>query len=253
MSRDTTPAPAWSVTRVLAAVAITVGVFVVDDQLASWLIPPVPLPTFLVAMAVVAVVVLTATRGRVALPRPTEPWPSTPLIEPAARSAAWFVVVVIPAGIAHLLVGLWWPDVVDEDRRVWAPLYQSVVRAPLWEELVWRGVVLGLLLRLIPARTAIVISAVAFALIHYEQGYRGPGLVDTFAVGIATGVIAWHTGRVWLAVATHAAINADLFGVLAVEAVLLVWLVHHVRTDRRGLEQRMAAIDASFRRHLRRR
>jgi membrane protease YdiL (CAAX protease family) len=158
-------------------------------------------------------------------------------------------LLIVPtlAVLVHLLIGLWWPDVDDDHRPTWAPLYQDLVRAPLWEELVWRGVVLGVLLRLLPARVAIVMSAAAFALIHFGQGYRGRGLVDTFAFGIVAGVIAWHTGRLWFAVAAHSAFNAGYIGLAVVYAVLLIWLAHIWRTDGRRLEQQAEAVAARLR------
>lgn len=239
---DTTRRPL--IGRLVAAVAIVVAVFVINDQLPSWLIPPLPYRTFLVAMAVIPAVVLVVTRGRAALPKPTAPWPPPPILEPAGRTAGWFLAVVGLAVIPDVVLERWWPDLPGSDRIEWAPIFQSVVRAPVWEELVWRGIALGVVLRLLPARAAIVLTAAAFALIHFEQGYRGPGLAATFAIGIVTGVAAWRTGTLWLPIAVHALFNSGI-GIVVIGVTWVVWVARHLRTEPDGFQRRPRAVIAA--------
>ncbi len=80
-----------------------------------------------------------------------------------------------------------------------------VVGAPIIEELFFRG----LLMRSIQARwndgLALVVSAVFFALVHF-QPILIPGLV---VFGLITGTCAQRTGRLGMGILAHAAFNGD--------------------------------------------
>ncbi len=79
------------------------------------------------------------------------------------------------------------------------------VGAPLVEELFFRGLVLRALLPRYGAPVAIVVSAVLFALAHFES-VQLPGLLG---FGAVLGVLAWRTGRLGPGIAAHAAFNAS--------------------------------------------
>ncbi|MBL6721570.1 MAG: CPBP family intramembrane metalloprotease [Planctomycetes bacterium] len=96
------------------------------------------------------------------------------------------------------------------------------------EELLFRGTVLGALLRDGRPARAILTSAGLFALAHLSLHRLPP----TFALGCVLGVVAWRTRSVWPAVVLHAAYNAwavlsgteRLPELLADNAVLLRWV-----------------------------
>jgi len=76
--------------------------------------------------------------------------------------------------------------------------------APVVEELFFRGLVLRGLLGRLPVPAAIVVSALAFALAHFEAVQFG-GLA---LFGVILGVLAWRTGRLGPGIAAHAGFNA---------------------------------------------
>ncbi len=78
------------------------------------------------------------------------------------------------------------------------------VGAPLVEELFFRGLVLRGLLGRLPVPLAIVVSALAFALAHFEA-LQFAGLA---VFGVVLGLLAWRTGRLGPGIAAHAAFNA---------------------------------------------
>jgi membrane protease YdiL (CAAX protease family) len=84
----------------------------------------------------------------------------------------------------------------------WRLLAIAVVPA-LCEEITMRGA-LARSLQPLGARTAVVISAVAFAAFHMSFLRLGP----TFTLGLVLGVLALRTGTIWPAVVAHLANNA---------------------------------------------
>jgi membrane protease YdiL (CAAX protease family) len=79
-----------------------------------------------------------------------------------------------------------------------------VVGAPMVEELYFRGLLLRSLLSRTPPAVAIVVSALLFALAHFEA-VQFAGLA---VFGVILGVLAWRTGRLTPGIGAHAAFNA---------------------------------------------
>ena len=91
-----------------------------------------------------------------------------------------------------------------------------VVVAPVLEELLYRGVLLGRLRRSYSAHTSVVVSAAIFSAIHLidpNAAFVVPGL---FVIGLVLGYQALKTGRIGLSIMTHAGVN-----LLAAIALLL--------------------------------
>ena len=88
-------------------------------------------------------------------------------------------------------------------RTVPAEFLAAVVAAPLIEEAIFRGLILGGLLRRYSAPTAIRVSAVLFALMHLNP-YR---FVTAFPFGLLAGWIYVRTRSLWPCVILHALSN----------------------------------------------
>jgi uncharacterized protein len=89
-----------------------------------------------------------------------------------------------------------------------------VAGAPLIEELFFRGVLLGALRRLGTA-VAILVSAVAFSLVHFGQLLAMPAFV---VLGVVLGILAVARRRLGAAIITHATFNAITMAVLLAPA-----------------------------------
>jgi membrane protease YdiL (CAAX protease family) len=112
-----------------------------------------------------------------------------------------------------------WPDTFSQDRLqenardlwdradgVWlvALVLVVVVGAPLVEELVYRGLLQGAMVRRLDDVLAVVVVAAWFAVIHFRP-VEYPGL---FAIGLVFGVCALVTRRLGMSVMAHLAFNA---------------------------------------------
>jgi membrane protease YdiL (CAAX protease family) len=78
------------------------------------------------------------------------------------------------------------------------------VVAPFVEELLFRGLLLGWLVNLMPRWAALVVTSVVFAAAHL-QFVQFPGLV---VAGLTFGFLALRTGRLGPAIIAHMAFNA---------------------------------------------
>lgn len=112
------------------------------------------------------------------------------------RRPAWrrFTVRNTPPIIARLL-----PETVREVRQ----FMPAAVTAGVCEELLYRGIAVALLqlfgVAFIPA---VVLSALAFGLMHAYQGLRGVAL--TALMGLGFSALVWLGGSLWPAIALHA-------------------------------------------------
>lgn len=85
----------------------------------------------------------------------------------------------------------------------------TVVLAPVFEELVFRGYVMPTLTKWMSTPVAILVSAVIFALIHQH------GVGDTtqlLVIGLVTGLVYARTRNLGASMAVHAAFNAGVIG-----------------------------------------
>lgn len=98
--------------------------------------------------------------------------------------------------------------------------------APLAEELYFRGIVLSWFRRKVAAPLAALMSAAAFALLHFRfashTGMDGWVHTGTIAVlGLVTATLAMRTRSLWGPFAVHAGYNATLVAVVALGPLLL--------------------------------
>ncbi len=122
---------------------------------------------------------------------------------------------IILAVISFLLpdlfaAGAWWEGV--DEILAFGPLplafvdtLDAVVGAPIVEEIIFRGLLFGALVRSMGFTAAAVISSVVFAAVH------GYGLEGTIAVTVTGSLLCWvywRTGRLWTAMLAHGVHNA---------------------------------------------
>lgn len=94
-------------------------------------------------------------------------------------------------------------------------LISSAIATPFLEELVFRGIVLGRLRQMLPAWASIVLSALIFAVFHFNIVQ----FIYALIVGLALAVLVQHTGKLYVAVAGH--ITANAIAVLRTELGML--------------------------------
>lgn len=96
------------------------------------------------------------------------------------------------------------------------------VGAPFFEELFFRGVVQGVLIRRWGARSAIVVQALMFALVHYRIGMTLALTITTWGqiavAGFFLGALKWRYERLGPGMVAH-----GLFNALAMVALLATW------------------------------
>jgi membrane protease YdiL (CAAX protease family) len=129
------------------------------------------------------------------------------------------VAVGLGAGVAaQLAIGVvYWLSRVDADdpaRELTGKgsglggalvlLLLLAVVAPLIEELLYRGLLLGWLVTLMPQWAALLVSSLVFAAAHLQL-VQFPGLV---IAGLTFGALAVRSGRLGPAIAAHMAFNA---------------------------------------------
>ena len=116
------------------------------------------------------------------------------------------------------------PDAVTQDLSVflrlladvppWLPPIVLVVGAPLSEELVFRGYLLGQLRQTrIGFVGAAVISTFGWTLLHLS--YTIVGLIDVFLAGLLFSWSLWRTGTLWVPIGFHALYNAIVLVVIS--------------------------------------
>ena len=83
-------------------------------------------------------------------------------------------------------------------------VFNAVVLAPLWEELMFRGVFFGLLRSRSGTGSALVLSSAVFAAYHLSLD----ALLPLFLVGLALGYIYDRTRSIYFAILFHALFNS---------------------------------------------
>lgn len=134
---------------------------------------------------------------------------------PPARSAliafAGLVVVLVSSDLTSYLMGRpLVPDVmVDLYRMAWLPglLLALVVFAPIGEETLFRGFLFkGIAASRAGPIAAIIISAIAWAPLHFQYDWYGVGTIAV--MGLFLGVARHRAGSLYLTMLLHAVANA---------------------------------------------
>ena len=81
------------------------------------------------------------------------------------------------------------------------------VLAPIFEELLFRGLLLRSLLRRMPAWAAVVVSSVAFGVVHFLDPATIPIVPALIGLGIVSAVLAIRSGGLLRSIALHMGFN----------------------------------------------
>ncbi|MDD5370050.1 MAG: type II CAAX endopeptidase family protein [Anaerolineaceae bacterium] len=120
---------------------------------------------------------------------------------------AWLV----DAFLATLMMQISGYEVTSGAAMLPANGFQAVVialgfclAAPVCEEILFRGAILGAYQRIRPAKAAIMITSLMFAFYHMQL----QGLVALLPIAFALGYIAWRTNSIYASMVAHFANNA---------------------------------------------
>lgn len=136
-----------------------------------------------------------------------------------------FIVAIITGVISLSLFGEFSSTAAQEAQRIaqtnplWVLVVFAVlvvVGAPLAEEILFRGLIWsGLAKRGVRPWLATLVSAIAFALLHFEP----ERMLILVSVGVVLGGVRWYTGSVGSAIVAHAVNNLPgAIGILALSA-----------------------------------
>ena len=95
-------------------------------------------------------------------------------------------------------------------------VFSAVILAPLWEELIFRGLLYGYLKSRMSVFAALLVSSLIFSAYHFNLNALMPLLI----VGIATGYIYERTRSLYFAIFFHALFNALSMAVLFILFIL---------------------------------
>jgi membrane protease YdiL (CAAX protease family) len=95
-----------------------------------------------------------------------------------------------------------------------------VVVAPVAEEVLFRGYLLGKLRKLFPTWLAILATSILFGLIHVGTTGSWNVAVDTFALSIVLSSLRISTGSIWASILLHMIKNGIAFYILFVNPIL---------------------------------
>lgn len=92
-----------------------------------------------------------------------------------------------------------------------------VIIAPIAEETLFRGYLLGKLVKVVPAWIAVLVTSGLFGFIH---GAWNVG-IDTFALSIVLSIVRLKTGSLWASMLIHMSKNGIAFYLLFINPLLL--------------------------------
>jgi uncharacterized protein len=145
---------------------------------------------------------------------------------PRGGLAAFWPVLAVMAGVLGLysvLATLWFPELVQRDLAQFRPILASdlalpafvalAIGAPLSEELLFRGFLMGVLCRSWLGYTgAGLIATFGWTALHW--GYSPVGMIEVFIAGLIFSWALWRTGSIIVPIACHALYNATVLVIL---------------------------------------
>ena len=117
---------------------------------------------------------------------------------------AWSLVLMMALGVLFEPLYEWLPPLHQEVGRGFWSVFAVVVIAPLFEEFLCRGYLLGSLRERYGELRAVLFSALFFGILHVQP----VAVVNAFLMGVVLGVVYLATGTLWAPILLHAANNA---------------------------------------------
>ncbi|TGE02508.1 CPBP family intramembrane glutamic endopeptidase [Methylobacterium nonmethylotrophicum] len=157
--------------------------------------------------AALALLVLAASRlrpGALGFRRPALPRRAVLLILAwPLLQIAWTAGLLVASGQAPARAWRLSPFLTGGVFWIWA--LWLVVLAPLAEEMLFRGDLVGRLRRVLSPAATVAAATLVFVLCHAERGLLQP--VSVLPLGVALAVLRLWTGSLWPCIALHAASN----------------------------------------------
>lgn len=123
----------------------------------------------------------------------------------------WSCVFMFAAGVVlEPALSLLPQPSVDMGRGFWAAV-TLIVFAPLFEEVMCRGLVLGAVRAKYGVVPAWLLSSLFFAVLHLQPLL----VINAFVIGLILGFIYIATGSIWASILLHAANNAIAYALIA--------------------------------------
>jgi membrane protease YdiL (CAAX protease family) len=91
-----------------------------------------------------------------------------------------------------------------------------VIIAPISEEILFRGYLLGKLRKYVPVWAAVLVTSLLFGIVHFEWNVG----VDVFALSIVLCILRIQTGRLWPSILLHMIKNSIAFYFLFINPLL---------------------------------
>ena len=92
-----------------------------------------------------------------------------------------------------------------------------VVIAPVAEETIFRGYLLGKLRKFVPVWLAILATSVLFGAVHGAWNLA----IDTFALSVVMSLLRQNTGSLWASILLHMTKNGIAFYILFINPAIL--------------------------------
>lgn len=108
------------------------------------------------------------------------------------------VVALLPTPSQYVGAGFW-------------AVMTSVLFAPVFEELIFRGIILESLLRRHRRLVSVLISSMLFAIVHFQPSV----MVTAFVSGVILGTIYLHTSSIFSVIILHAINNAVAYSLIS--------------------------------------
>jgi membrane protease YdiL (CAAX protease family) len=165
----------------------------------------------LICLYILKVLKLPLGDFRICGPRGIALWLLCAIVLPSAVSA--FFIVLTPGVFA--VSNLSTPEIV---RIVLRAVFGICLAAGITEELLFRGLIMGLLEKRWNKAIAIIVPSVLFGLLHIAN-MQAPGIVDIgtlviagTAVGVMFSLIALHSNSIWASAVVHGIWNLVIIG-----------------------------------------
>ena len=103
---------------------------------------------------------------------------------------------------------------IDQDagQGFWA-IVTSVIFAPVFEELIFRGAILEALLRRYGRLVSVIVSSLLFAVVHFQPEV----MVAAFVTGFILGTVYLHTSSIFSTIILHSINNAIAYSLITLD------------------------------------